>query len=130
MTASFLPSGRSTPQPFWNVQCTYTKWVTQLFRPHLLHSCAYHPGKRWYIRLKWHTLKYSKRELSSSICTKSSPKLFPAPVMYIHYIIFYTPPKTLLITPEKRYIIYFIRSLQQLKKALSLQVPNQFTYPD
>lgn len=32
-------------------------------------------------------------------------------VIYLLYITFYTPPKILLITPEKSYIIYFIRSL-------------------
>lgn len=82
----FCPSSTSIPQPLWNVQCTYTKWVTQSFRPHLPHSYTCHPEERRYIRQKWHTLKYSKRELLSLTCTKSSPKLFPASVRCIFFI--------------------------------------------
>lgn len=58
----FLLSDRGTPQPFSNTQCTCTIWVTQLFKPHLLHSYPCHPGERSSIRLKWHTLKYSRRD--------------------------------------------------------------------
>lgn len=60
MAGSFLLLDR-TPQPLWNMQCTYTKWVTQLFRPHLLHSYSSLPGERSSIRLKWQTLKYNRR---------------------------------------------------------------------
>lgn len=41
---------------------TQNESLTQLFKPHLLHSYPSHPGERSSIRLKWHTLKYSRRD--------------------------------------------------------------------